>query len=95
MLDSEKKKTLAQAKKHCCNWVNHVCIGAMMKHENGMLYQTIDSKYANKPCKAYSCDYFENIVNSVKSTDYIDLKVDPFYYGPWPAWSIKMWEERL
>ena len=40
-------------------------------------------------------DYFENIVNSVKSTDYIDLKVDPFYYGPWPAWSIKMWEERL
>ena len=40
-------------------------------------------------------DYFENIVNSAKSTDYIDLKVDPFYYGPWPAWSIKMWEEMI
>ena len=62
MLDSEKNKKLAQAKKHCCNWVNKICIGAMMKHENGVLHQVIDSRYANKPCKAYDCQYFENVV---------------------------------
>ena len=37
---------------------------------------------------------FQNIINLVKSTDYIDLKIRaPDLYGAWPAQSIKRWYE--
>jgi hypothetical protein len=60
--EADKKKKLTQAKQHCCNWVNTICVGAMMKHVDGAIHQKIDKKYADKPCKAHDCQYFEQVV---------------------------------
>jgi hypothetical protein len=60
--EADKKKKLIQAKLHCCNWVNSICVGAMMKRVDGTVYQKIDKKYADKPCQADDCQYFEQVV---------------------------------
>ena len=62
MYEADKKKKLMQAKQYCCNWVNNICIGAMMKRVDDTVYQKIDKKYADKPCQANDCQYFEQVV---------------------------------
>jgi len=54
------------ARKRCANYVTinrkGYCFGVMMSHKGGALTQWIDSDYANKPCVASSCNYFDTIV---------------------------------
>ena len=33
-----------------------------MKRMDGVIYQKVDKEYADKPCRAHDCQYFEQVV---------------------------------
>ena len=58
-----KTKLINQARKHCANFSNEKCLGAMIKYENGQLLYWIDETKAEKKCTIdKGCDYYDNIV---------------------------------
>jgi hypothetical protein len=58
-----KKSSKQDARRHCANWNDGKCLGAMMYREDGVLRFVLDKDKVDKDCIVEKgCDYFNNIV---------------------------------
>ena len=58
-----KSEILNLAKKHCCNWINNICIGGVFYRNDDSFHMYIDENLAGKPCVAHKkCNFYEHVV---------------------------------